>query len=240
MQVFKGKISQRSAIGLSTLALVAAIAAPSTVMGQSITLNRCPAAGNSDPTCTAQFAVPIAAQKATLAGTLDPSITNSESNSVDQSATNRNRASAEDLNSQKQRATQTGGDQSNDQSNDVPVDATAAMPTSGGAATAVGPVADISFTLQQGSDASAHGDANVTQVSGQAGGNASASGSIDAAGGDAAATSSADGGGDNGNTHAMSVARMLDSGNAHASTDAGAGNGGKAKASGGGDATSTG
>lgn len=40
MSLLKGKISQRTAIGLSSVALVAAIIAPNAVMAQSITLSK--------------------------------------------------------------------------------------------------------------------------------------------------------------------------------------------------------
>src|SRR5712691_7979657 len=180
MSLLKGKIAQRSAVGLSAAALVAAIALPTTVMGQSITLNRCPAGGTGGPstTCVSQIAVPIAVQHATQSSTIDPTVTNTQSNDVDLSASNRNRASAVDINAQSQRASQEGGDQTNHQSNDQDVSAHATNTTEGGATVAIGPSAHVTFTLSQSSDASANGDASVTQTTGNSGGNANATGNI--------------------------------------------------------------
>src|ERR1051326_8129946 len=100
MSLLRGKISQRSAAGLSALALVAAVAAPSTVMGQSITLNRCPANGTGGPApfCESQISVPIAAQAAKQSGTNTSSVANTQSNDVSQDASNSNKASAIDVN----------------------------------------------------------------------------------------------------------------------------------------------
>ena len=74
MSLLKGKISQRSAIGLSSVALVVAIAAPNAVMAQSITLNRCPASSGTTATtnCTSQIAIPIAANAAAQKADSDP------------------------------------------------------------------------------------------------------------------------------------------------------------------------
>ena len=49
MSLFKGKIAQRSAMAISAAALVGAMALPTTVFGQSVTLNRCPANGTGGP-----------------------------------------------------------------------------------------------------------------------------------------------------------------------------------------------
>jgi hypothetical protein len=134
MSLLKSKIARRSAAGLSAVALIGAVALPSTVMGQSITLNRCPANGTGGPSplCTSEIGVPIAAQQATQTSTVDPSVTNAQTSDATVSASNRNRAIALDVNAQAQKAVQVGGDQSNDQSNDQSVDASASNRTSGG------------------------------------------------------------------------------------------------------------
>jgi len=66
MTLLKGKLAQRSAVALSAAALVGAIALPNTVMGQGITLNRCPANGTGGPSplCTTQIGVPVVAPSA--------------------------------------------------------------------------------------------------------------------------------------------------------------------------------
>src|SRR5438874_12751562 len=103
MSLLKGKIAQRSAAALGAVALIGAVALPTTVMGQSITLNRCPANGTGGPTttCISQIAVPV--QVATQTGTIDPSISNAQSADVSQSASNRNRANQIDVNAQAQK-----------------------------------------------------------------------------------------------------------------------------------------
>src|ERR1043166_7017568 len=172
MSLLNSKIARRSAAGLSAVALIGAVALPTTVMGQSITLNRCPANGTGGPSplCTSQISVPIAAQNATQTGTLDPSVSNSQSNDVDLSASNRTRASQVDVNKQAQKNVQVSGDQTLDQSNDQDVDARASNTTAGGTTVAVGPITHVDFSLSQSSDASAHGDASVTQTTGRSGG----------------------------------------------------------------------
>jgi hypothetical protein len=167
-------------------ALVGAIALPNTVMGQSITLNRCPANGTGGPSplCTTQIGVPVVAPSASQSATNDPSVDNDQSNRVSQDASNRNSAGAVDVNAQSQHSTQIGGDQSNRQSNDQDVSAHASNLAIGGTTVAVGPSAKIDFALTQSSDTSARGDATVDSSTGQAGGNSNASGAVSANGGE--------------------------------------------------------
>jgi hypothetical protein len=180
MSLLKSKVARRTAIGLSTVALVAGAALPATVMGQGITLNRCPANGTGGPTstCVSQLGVPIAAQLNGQRASTDPSSSSRQSNDNDNSARNSNDASALNVNAQAQKAIQLGGDQSNRQSNDQDVDATAVTRTEGGTTLAVGPITNVTFHLSQDSDASAHGDATVRQDTGRAGGDATARGDI--------------------------------------------------------------
>lgn len=213
MSLPKGKLARVSAAGLSAAALVVALVAPSTVMGQSITLHRC---GIDESNCLSnvQVAVPIAAQVATQTSSINPTATTSQSNSSDQSAENSNKAFALDLLKQAQKNVQVGGDQSNDLTNTQTVDSEATVETKGGATTAIGPNAIVHFDLSQESDASIHGSATATSSTGDAfGGTATSSGNIDASGGDASSNPLAEGGNGNGNSKAVDVAKQI--GRAH-------------------------
>ena len=225
-------------MGLSATALVVALVAPSTVMGQSITLHRC---GIDDSSCLSnvQVAVPIAVSLASQKASIEPSASSDQSNSTKQSADNSNKALAVDLLNQAQKNILSGGDQSNELSNKQSVDSSATVSTKGGETSAIGPNADVTFKLSQESDASITGDAIAKSDTGNAGNTATAKGNIDANGGDANGSSSAEGGNGNGNAKATDVAAQLESGNGLASTDASAGDGGNAKANSG-DATGSG
>ena len=166
MSLLKGKLARTAAAGLSAAALVAALVAPSTVLGQSITLHRCDRA--DDPTCLSQVqvAVPIAAQVATQTGTVDPSSQSTQSSSSSQSTDNTARAMAVDALHQAQHDTQSGGDQSITLDNAPSLSADASVEVEGGKTVAIGPRAYVSFDLSQSSDASIHGSATATNTSG--------------------------------------------------------------------------
>jgi hypothetical protein len=239
MSLLNCKGVRRIAAGFSALALVVAAAVPTTALGQSapaITLHRCVSAEDGgDATClnNIQVAKPWASQSATQTAELEAAVKNKQSNEVDQTATNRNKAWASTSNDQEQKAVQLGGDLSNDQSNKQEVDSRASTSAVGGATTATGPVANVIFSLGQWSDASAKGDANANINTGQAGGNASASGTINTTGGDASARSEAEGGNLNGNVSGTSTAKLSGSANATSWMDIAAGDGGDARAKGG-------
>ena len=239
MSLLKGKFARSAAAALSATALVVTLVAPSTVLGQSITLHRCDHA--DDPTClnNVQVAVPIAAQVATQTGTVDPSAQSNQTNSSTQSTDNTARAVAIDALHQAQRNTQSAGNQSITLNNTPSVSSDASVEVKGGNTTAVGPEADVTFDLSQTSDASVHGNATASNTSGRAGGDATASGNIDASGGNANGHATAIGGDGNGNSRAVDVAAQIKSGNSRASTDATAGDGGDATSSSG-DAALTG
>jgi len=212
MSLLKGKLARISAAGLSASALVVALVAPTTVMGQSITLHRC---GIDDSSClsSVQVAVPIAAQLASQKASLDPSASSDQSNKVKQSADNSNTSTINDMLSLAQKNVQVGGDQSNDITNVQKVESTATTSATGGDTSAIGPNADVTFELTQNSDASINGDAIARSSTGDAGNSASAKGDISANGGNASGSSDATGGNGNGNAEAADVAAQLKSGN---------------------------
>jgi hypothetical protein len=234
MSLLKGKLARTAAAGFSAAALVVALVAPGTVLGQSITLHRCDRA--DDPTCLSnvQVAVPIAAQVATQTSTIDPSAESHQTSSSTQSTDNAARAFAVNALHQAQTNTQSGGEQSIALDNTPSLTSDASVEVQGGDTTAVGPKANVTFNLTQNSDASIHGSATATTNSGDAGGDATASGDITATAGNANGHATANGGNGNGNAKAVDVAAQIRSGNSRASTDATAGDGGAAISSSGG------
>jgi hypothetical protein len=247
MSLLKSKGVRRIATGFSALTLVFAAAIPTLALGESapaIKLHReCPTnKDGGDPSCgfsNVQVAKTSATQSATQEAEMEATVKNTQSNDVDQTATNRNKAWASTSNDQEQKAVQLGGELSNDQSNKQDVDSRASTSAEGGATIAKGPVANVSFNLSQSSDASAHGKATAFNVTGNAGGDAWASGPVTTTGGNASARSEAEGGKSNGNVSGTSMAKLSDSANATSWLDISAGDGGDARAKGG-DATGNG
>jgi hypothetical protein len=229
MAFMKGKIARTAAATLSAGALVVAIAAPTTSFGQAITLRR----SCTDTSCIANtnVGIPIAAQLSSQRASLDPSVSNRQSNDADQDSVNANHGIAAEVLAQSQSSRQSGGDQSNDLSNHQDQDARASVDTRGGDVAAIGPSAIVHFDLSQDSDASVTGDAVAVSHIGQAGGDASNRGDNEANGGDANGGGRAIGGDGNGNSLASSLAAQLRSGNADADTSAHAGDGGNSRAS---------
>src|SRR5690349_17295934 len=116
MAFMKGKIARTAAATLSAGALVVAIAAPTTSFGQSaITLRR----SCTDTSCIANtnVGIPIAAQLSSQRASLDPSVSNRQSNDADQDSVNANHGIAAEILAQTQSTRQSGGDQSTDLSN---------------------------------------------------------------------------------------------------------------------------
>src|SRR5262249_47787550 len=148
----KSKLARRSAAGLSAVALMTALLAPTGAWAQSFKMHRC----MGDPQCVpstsvavpqANVEVPIAATLSDQSAKAAAEASSDQFNKASQDAENKNTVVGADTLAQKQVSDQTAGDQSNELSNWQKQNSSADVVVKGGDTTAIGPNAVVNYDV---------------------------------------------------------------------------------------------